>query len=428
LVPYTPPTSVIWLDSPPIEVAAPGLRMGQRPNWTARLVGTGMMAATVASGMLLADSINHQPPTEKPDDSVARTPSAQPKGAAGLPKAPIATPESLPLADLSGAGATNDLPLKPGTLQSRLPKLLKQQAKLADRLAATDQPGTARFSLNSNFKLGQPILRSVQDLPTVAVNQTAPAPEPLALPANVLSTLPPPPVTTASSLPANQPVASPTAGLQANPTPAAPDPTPAPVAPPASATAPLPTNSAIAETNWVTTKVAKGSDQPSAAAEPSSALSASPQMQPTPAVTPLAATPTAQPPQSIQDFVQSSPASTPWLPLTQQAANEALATNQVNQFRVFRINSKDYQRIWHSSQGLKELPPAHGFVDYGQRVIIVPQSSVDVTTQPSAPATPSAAPGTTQPTAPEVMPITRPATLMPVTTGSSRVMQSNTTN
>ena len=438
LVPYDASNSVIWLDSQPIEVALPGIRSVTRTNWTARLVGTGMVAATVASGMLLADSLHNQAPTDKKDNSLAKTPAAQPKTSVNrLPQPPIATPESLLPDALAGdETAAGGLPLKPGTLQSRLPKLLMKPTKIADQLAKVEVPGTPRFSINSNFKMGTPILRSVQDLPSVAVNQTPPAPEPLAPPANVLSTLPPPPVVQPMMMATATP--SPTIGLQADstpvPAPAAVKSTLTPVAPsPASSTTPLPTTEPAVQ--WVTTNVAKGSDQPSPpvmqpnAAPPDQVFTAP--TQPTtarPAATAIAKTPIALAaattvPQSIQDFVQMQQPS-PWLPLTRQAAIEALATNQVNQFRVFRINVKDYQSIWRkSSQGLKELPPVNGFVDYGQQVIIVPQSSADITTQPTTMPTTatqsSAGNGLPQSAAPTMRPGNQPTEGIPLKMGQS---------
>ncbi len=450
LVPYDPANSVIWLDSPPIAVAAPGFRNLTRTNWTARLVGTGMVAATVASGMLLADSLHHQTPTEKKDNSLANAPSAKPKTAAGrLPQSPIATPESLPFDALAGdesAGGT--LALKPGTLQSRLPRLLNQPSKVVAPLATVAVPGTPRFSVNANFKLGTPILRSVQELPA-GTDQPIPS-APLAPPANVLSTLPPPPLV--SPMTVASAATSPTAGLQADATPA---PAVAPVtvaatpasggAPqPASTTTPLPTT-APEEVQWVPTNPAKGSDQPSGPVQPGAPVgpsgaapqeivfsapaplaTAARQIATTAATTAAAPQPTrlAAVPQSIQDFVQLRSTSV-WLPLTQRAATEAQATNQVNQFRVFRINVKDYESIWRkSSQGLKELPPAHGFVDYSQQVIIVPQEAAAATKQPSA--APAAAQnsgnGLTPPAASLTIPGTRPGETMP--TGRSTGDQS----
>jgi hypothetical protein len=438
LIPYDASNSVIWLDSAPIEVTLPGFRSANRTNWTARLVGTGMVAATVASGMLLADSLHNQPLTEKKDNSLANAPTPQPKTAVGqTPQPPIASPENLPIDELGGDTAVaSELPLKPGTLQSRLPNLLKKQTKLPHQLAKAEVPGTPRFSINANFKLGQPILRSVQDLPSVAVNQTPPAPEPLAPPADVLATLPPPPPMV-QPMPVAPAATSPTVGLQPDATPAAPDPaavpttpTPGGAPPPASTTTPLPTTEP--DVQWVTTTPAKGSDQPNSTAVPPSAalpevgapaplavalqaVTTAAQVATQPTLS-LQLTPSTTVPQSIQDFVQLQQPST-WLPLTRQAASEALATNQINQFRVFRIKLLDYQNIWRkSNQGLKELPPVHGFVDYRQQVIIVPQSAADVTTQPTpAPMTQSSA----------GQGLTPPAVVMPAASNQPTEKQAN---
>jgi hypothetical protein len=451
LVLYTPPTPLFELDAPAIEVTLPHLRPVQRANWPARLVGTGMVAATAASGLLLVDSMNQPQPVPPQDSALAKAKSPQPQGSKSqLPKPPIASPETLP--EPFPSDLVPDEPaLKPGTLQSRLTKLIKQGqsgAQSVKPLAPTTVAGTPRFSLNADFKLGKPVLRSVQELPTVAVSPTSvnPAPaapaEPLAPPANVLSTLPPPPVVAAAMPTAN----SPTGGLQAHVMPASEavvaQPTTAKEAQPISTTTPLPTAEPDG-VQWVTTKPAKGSDQPQPAAvtgsaaaigsvsSPSSgsvagstsapssmaqdivftapsAVAASPN--PSPALRSVANTP-----QSIQDFVQAQHSS-PWLALTVQAAQEAAATNQVNGFRVFRIGLKDYQSIWRSSSvGTQVAAPAHGFVDYTQQVIILPQASTGVTTQPQpSPASqPSAQPAAVSPMQPvkPAAPISQPETM-----------------
>jgi hypothetical protein len=86
--------------------------------------------------------------------------------------------------------------------------------------------------------------------------------------------------------------------------------------------------------------------------------------------------------QRLQDYLtlpQKSPDSpaVSLLPLSQQAAAEAGNTGQVGQFTVRQVNPQEYQQEWLASNKSTEDPaialafPAYGFIDYQRQVIVV---------------------------------------------------------
>lgn len=86
----------------------------------------------------------------------------------------------------------------------------------------------------------------------------------------------------------------------------------------------------------------------------------------------------------IQDYLvlpQQLPSDKPisLLPLTQQAAEEAIKTDRFGSFTVRPVNTQDYQKEWMASNPAVEDSaialgfPAYGFIDYQRHVIVVLQ-------------------------------------------------------
>ncbi len=84
--------------------------------------------------------------------------------------------------------------------------------------------------------------------------------------------------------------------------------------------------------------------------------------------------------------VQQDPRGNPMpLSLTPQAATEAYRINQVGSFTVIRLNPRDYQQAWMTTQQPSQNRlPLYGFVDYRRQLVVLLQNQRDFYSAPSA--------------------------------------------
>lgn len=76
------------------------------------------------------------------------------------------------------------------------------------------------------------------------------------------------------------------------------------------------------------------------------------------------------------------------LPLTNQAATEVASADKVDAFRVFRLPTQEYQRVWLAVRSVnpsqEASAPLYGFIDYQRQIIVMPVAAAAAT--PAAPA------------------------------------------
>ncbi|PZV18493.1 MAG: hypothetical protein DCF22_01875 [Leptolyngbya sp.] len=366
------------------------------------LLGTGLVAATVVSGLLIGDALK---PTAPPDTKI---PPLKPKQRAmvSLPRPTSAAPEKLeaprfvppsqrqsqPQVVPQSVSAPYVAPRQnsvdqttpqsfapmPSVTLTAVPETLTVSRSLPAKRTITGAPAPAgmkplvRPTYQELPDLQRPPQSPLNPLPASAIRETLPtkiaAPESI----NGQSATAPPPVNPSQP---SVPPANPAFPIQpsAESAPATPPqaeseltaPNPSVTNPTNPATEPPPLNSTP---NAIESKVPNSSVKSVSLTEDRSAIASLP-------------APSAQlvgSPSRLQDFVtlaRSASVAKPrtFMPLTQQAATEAGQYQQLEQFTIRQVASQDYQKEWAASSKSADRfgYPAYGFIDYQRQVIVV---------------------------------------------------------
>ena len=367
------------------------------------LLGTGFIAATVVSGLLIGDALK---PAAPPDTKI---PPLKPKQRAmvSVPRPTSAAPEKLeaprfvpqsqresqlqaipqsvsasyvaPRQNSVDQTTPQSLAPMPSVTLAAVPETLTVSRSLPAKRTITGAPAPAGMKplvrptyqeLPDLQRPPQSPLTSLNPLPASAIRETIPtkiaAPESI----NGQSATTPPPVNLSqpSVTPANPafpiqrsaesfPATLPQAGSERTP------PNPPRTEPKTPATEP----SQLKTSNAIESKVPNSSVKRVSLIEDRSAIATSP----TGFSTQLS-------PSRLQDFVtlaQRAPVTKPMtlMPLTQQAATEAGQYQQLEQFIIRQVAAQDYQKEWSASSKSSDSSgyPAYGFIDYQRQVIVV---------------------------------------------------------
>ncbi|MBM0741081.1 hypothetical protein JOY44_05525 [Phormidium sp. CLA17] len=383
---------------------------------TTVLLGAGLVAATVVSGLLIGDALNK--PTAPPDTktpplkpkqrakvSVLRPVSAAPEKLEAQRSQPQAIPQSVSAPRVSPRqNSVNQTtpqsfaPMLPSVTLATVPETLTVSRSLPAKRTVTSAPPPAgmkpltRPAYQDLPNLQRPPLPPItasNALPVSAIRETIPTgiavPESInSEPSGATSTLgnPSQPSSTVAnpvSLPREQPNAefSPITPPRVENELAAPKPSvPEPATPAAEPSQLNSTPSAIESNNAIESEVPNSATKSAALTDRWSAIASS------------SSNSSTQPvgsPGRLQDFValaQRAPVAKPMtlMPLTQQAAEEAGQYRQLEKFAIRQVAFQDYQKEWSASSKSSDSAgyPAYGFIDYQRQVIVV------LTEQPQA--------------------------------------------
>ena len=387
---------------------------------TTALLGTGFVAATVVSGLLIGDALNK--PTAPPDTKI---PPVKPKqrAAFSVPRPTSAAPEKL--ADprfvprsqresqlqavppssprqnpVDQATPQSFAPMLPSVTLAAAPETLTMSRSSSPKRTVTGAPAAAGMKplvrpgyqdLPDLQRPPQPPLTALNAAPASAIRETIPTA--IAAPERINSGQP-----AAISPPdPTQPPATPTNSTPFPPAQPSAEASPATPRAENELTAPTPAMSQPAnpasDPAWVnptsTTIESKLSNRAikTALTENRRSIPVGSPVESFANVARTAASPTnlsSQPaPSRLQDFVtlaQSTPVATrTFMPLTQQAAAEAGQYKQLEKFAIRQVAAQDYQKEWSASSNSDSFGyPAYGFIDYQRQVIVV------LTEQPQA--------------------------------------------
>lgn len=366
---------------------------------TVGLIGAGVVAVTVASGLIIGDALK-QPDSEtrKPANTVKRSPTNLPRPTTTSPE-PLNTPRSTPQ-------STPQPTIKPRSSQTSNQTSIQSplQPEYSSPTEAIAAPETIALNPSTPLTPSRPAPATTNrklpafansNLSSVIVRQEA------IKQSSASAIAPPETLEPTTAAPESVRPSSPTQATNDQAQPAS---TPAAITPetasnPTSIQAPTTADEATAPDRTTTplppnqdandlrrffperTPVAMGDRAaPAAATNPSTDTKALTQ-------TSTAAAKT----QRIQDYLNLAQKANPnpiaLMPLSQQAATEASNLPQVGPFAVRQVNPQDYQKEWVVSNKTVEDPaialafPAYGFIDYQRQLIVVLQPQLEPSAQ-----------------------------------------------
>lgn len=365
---------------------APEMIRAQRSSLlTPGLIGAGVVTATVASGFLIADAMQHKPPVvpaEKPPDAQtkqqASTPLTTPKptgpeqialNRSSLTKSSLATKTSQPASKLP---AKSDLPTVAIESTLGLPPVIGTGETFGFQ---TTLSGSATSAIKAKPSVSQPQPSTSTSASTNAASPVSPVIAPTAAPPTTPATAGPvsspmlniaPPETLPSGI--TNFSAPPTSPERQNTAPSQPP------APPVSGESSPPGASQTPVSEQPT-------ETPASTTDERSLNSVSPALPNSVGPSTIAdASKVPASPQSIQEFLKL-PSQTAielkTLSLPKQAADEAIQSKALNGFTVRHLAAPEYQTEWQASMKRPNDStavvgmPSYGFIDYQRRVIAV---------------------------------------------------------
>jgi hypothetical protein len=395
-----------YFDAPnQLRLSAPRIERSTKPNYLSPgLLGAGVLTATVASGVLIANAVSEKPATptnSSPDSQVKQTTTQK------LPKPTTTAPEKLsqperllsqranPSAPAAALSMPAKLPPKPNLTAARVAQALNT-APVA--IAAPESFGFTPLLPSQLEGASQPTRSEAAATPAVPTAPPATAPAAPSVSAGAASGSPTNTPTNNSVPPGNLPAQVPAPAF-GQPNLDAPLPAPnSPLVPsnqePEAPSLPMqPVSSDRNPSNLETESPERSDDLNTAAVQdenPTTGL-----VQDIPSESDMSSSsqlPSS--PQTLQDFInlanQSKGIEVKLMSLTQQAASEVLTANQVGAFTVRKLPPEAYRSEWQVSSNTPIDPansftvPTYGFIDYQRQVIAVLQEASDAESLKSA--------------------------------------------
>jgi len=354
------------------------------------LAGSGVIGATLISGVVIAVSPNNYKP-QLPQGITQSKINQLPKSNPTQPQ--VAPPEVLPLSRSTPAKSLQNskkaVPLKSSGVALEQSSAQQSQQAMVQQTIPVPAPPPAFDLPTVAVTVPQSLPKS---LPSPSVRPSVQVTPLQKSPSNSLQTTPPPPSPTEVSFTPFPPQTPPPSSIRPDglltPTPAI-VPTLKPAVPQSTANARCLSPIAEAETSSATDPRSLPVQTSLSVPTPETvvaAASSKAQLEKS-ALVKVAQTIAAQAPslpdaekelQTLLELPQRFPTSAgiAVLPLPCQVAQTAIAKQRVGEFAVLKLNPQDYQKRWKtSSNNPQTMIPTYGFVDYKQQAIVLVQES-----------------------------------------------------